>query len=60
MQTGDPAQRSFLATYHRDGELVAVLGMNQVRQFTRWRRQLAVPGATGGTPAVALESVAPA
>jgi len=58
VQTGDPAQRSFLATYHRDGELVAVLGMNQVRQFTRWRRQLAVPGA--GTPAVALESVAPA
>ena len=24
-----------------DGELVAVLGMNQVRQFTRWRRRLA-------------------
>jgi NADPH-dependent 2,4-dienoyl-CoA reductase/sulfur reductase-like enzyme len=49
VQTGDPADRSFLATYHRDGELVAVLGMNQVRQFTRWRRQL-VAGGLPGTP----------
>jgi 3-phenylpropionate/trans-cinnamate dioxygenase ferredoxin reductase component len=44
---GDPADRSFLAVYERAGEPVAVLGMNQPRLFTRWRRQLrtAVPTA---------------
>lgn len=40
---GDPAQRSFLAVYERHGQPVAVLGMNQTRLFTRWRRQLRVP-----------------
>lgn len=52
VQTGDPADRSFLATYHRDGELVGVLGMNQVRQFTRWRRRLATGGAASTPPHV--------
>ena len=44
---GDPADRSFLAVYERAGEPVAVLGMDQPRLFTRWRRQLraAVPTA---------------
>ena len=37
---GDVASRSFLAVYERDEVPVAVLGMNQPRQFTRWRRQL--------------------
>ena len=37
---GSCAERSFLVTYERDGEAVAVLGMNQPRLFTRWRRQL--------------------
>jgi NADPH-dependent 2,4-dienoyl-CoA reductase/sulfur reductase-like enzyme len=37
---GDVADRSFLAVYRRDDRPVAVLGVNQVRQFTRWRRQL--------------------
>ena len=40
IEIGDPAERSFLATYRTEGELVAVLGVNQVRQFSRWRRQL--------------------
>ena len=42
---GSLADRSFLAVYERAGEPVAVLGMNQPRLFTRWRRQLraAVP-----------------
>jgi NADPH-dependent 2,4-dienoyl-CoA reductase/sulfur reductase-like enzyme len=42
---GSCADRSFLVVYERDGEPVAVLGMNQPRLFTRWRRQLrsAVP-----------------
>jgi len=37
---GDPEQRSFLAVYERHGQPVAVLGMNQPKLFTRWRRQL--------------------
>jgi len=34
--------------YERDGHPVAVLGMNQPRLFTRWRRQLraAVPATS--------------
>ena len=42
---GSCAERSFLVAYERDGHPVAVLGMNQPRLFTRWRRQLrsAVP-----------------
>lgn len=41
VEDGDPAERSFLAVYRRAGEPVAVLGMNQPRPFTRWRRALA-------------------
>ncbi|MCZ2811739.1 FAD-dependent oxidoreductase [Modestobacter sp. VKM Ac-2979] len=37
---GRCADRSFLAVYERHGHPVAVLGMNQPRLFTRWRRQL--------------------
>jgi 3-phenylpropionate/trans-cinnamate dioxygenase ferredoxin reductase subunit len=40
---GDPDDRSFLAAYERDGRTVAVLGMNQPKLFTRWRRQLRAP-----------------
>jgi 3-phenylpropionate/trans-cinnamate dioxygenase ferredoxin reductase subunit len=41
---GDTEQRSFVAVYERDGQPVAVLGMNQPKLFTRWRRQLRAPG----------------
>jgi NADPH-dependent 2,4-dienoyl-CoA reductase/sulfur reductase-like enzyme len=37
---GDVGSRSFVALYERDEVPVAVLGMNQPRLFTRWRRQL--------------------
>ena len=48
IEIGDPAVRSFLATYRQEGKLVAVLGMNQVRQFSRWRRQLpGIPAPQG-------------
>ncbi|SDD22728.1 Reductase C-terminal [Geodermatophilus telluris] len=42
---GSTAEGSFLAVYERDGQPVAVLGVDQPRLFTRWRRQLrsAVP-----------------
>jgi NADPH-dependent 2,4-dienoyl-CoA reductase/sulfur reductase-like enzyme len=45
---GSCADRSFLVVYERDGQPVAILGMNQPRLFTRWRRQLrsAVPTAS--------------
>ena len=45
MVEGSCADRSFLAVYERDGRPVAVLGVDQPRLFTRWRRQLptAVP-----------------
>jgi NADPH-dependent 2,4-dienoyl-CoA reductase/sulfur reductase-like enzyme len=43
---GSCADRSFLVVYERDGQPVAVLGMNQPRLFTRWRRQLRSPVAT--------------
>lgn len=40
VEEGDPAGTSFLAVYRRAGNPVAVLGVNQVRLFTRWRRGL--------------------
>jgi NADPH-dependent 2,4-dienoyl-CoA reductase/sulfur reductase-like enzyme len=40
VEDGDVAERSFLAVYRRAGEPVAVLGVDRVRPFTRWRRQL--------------------
>ena len=43
---GSCADRSFLVAYERDGDPVAVLGMNQPRLFTRWRRQLRSTVAT--------------
>lgn len=41
VEEGDPEGHSFLAVYRREGETVAVLGLNQPRLFTRWRRALA-------------------
>ncbi|GII56909.1 pyridine nucleotide-disulfide oxidoreductase [Planotetraspora thailandica] len=40
VEQGDVAERSFLAVYRREDRPVAVLGVDQVRQFTRWRRTL--------------------
>ncbi|MFF5208847.1 NAD(P)/FAD-dependent oxidoreductase [Streptosporangium sp. NPDC000396] len=40
VEEGDVANRSFLAVYYRDDQPVAVLSMNQVRLFTRWRRRI--------------------
>ncbi|WEO99583.1 FAD-dependent oxidoreductase [Streptomyces sp. FXJ1.172] len=46
VEEGSAGERSFLAVYRRAGRPVAVLGMNQPRLFTRWRKQLA-SAATG-------------
>ncbi|QCB95531.1 NAD(P)/FAD-dependent oxidoreductase [Arthrobacter sp. PAMC25564] len=40
IEAGDPAAHSFLAVYYRGARPVAVLGANQPRLFTKWRRQL--------------------
>jgi NADPH-dependent 2,4-dienoyl-CoA reductase/sulfur reductase-like enzyme len=45
IEEGSCSDRCFLATYRRDGRLVAVLGVDQPRLFTRWRRQLATAPA---------------
>ncbi|HEY5853184.1 MAG TPA: FAD-dependent oxidoreductase [Aldersonia sp.] len=46
IEDGDCDTRCFLATYRREGRLVAVLGVDQARLFTRWRRQLAAAPST--------------
>ena len=40
VEDGEPGQGSFVAVYRRGGQPVAVLGVDQPRLFTRWRRQL--------------------
>jgi NADPH-dependent 2,4-dienoyl-CoA reductase/sulfur reductase-like enzyme len=40
VEEGAPDDRDVLAVYRRAGQPVAVLGMNQPRLFTRWRKQL--------------------
>jgi NADPH-dependent 2,4-dienoyl-CoA reductase/sulfur reductase-like enzyme len=42
IEAGAADDRDVLAVYRRAGNPVAVLGMNQPRLFTRWRKQLAV------------------
>ncbi|WP_053849589.1 NAD(P)/FAD-dependent oxidoreductase [Streptomyces sp. NRRL B-24085] len=41
IEEGAGDDRNVLAVYRRSGHPVAVLGMNQPRLFTRWRKQLA-------------------
>lgn len=41
VEAGATGDRDVLAVYRRAGDPVAVLGMNQPRLFTRWRKQLA-------------------
>ncbi|MDT9701222.1 FAD-dependent oxidoreductase [Streptomyces sp. P17] len=41
VEAGAADDRDVLAVYRRAGNPVAVLGMNQPRLFTRWRKQLA-------------------
>ncbi|GLW99886.1 FAD-dependent oxidoreductase [Microtetraspora sp. NBRC 16547] len=48
VEEGDPANHSFLAVYRQGGRPVAVLGVNQVRLFTRWRRHLETAPAQAG------------
>lgn len=43
VEEGAADDRNVLAVYRRAGRPVAVLGMNQPRLFTRWRKQLSAP-----------------
>lgn len=45
VEAGTADGRDVLAVYRRAGDPVAVLGMNQPRLFTRWRKQLAAAGS---------------
>ncbi|GAA3667384.1 FAD-dependent oxidoreductase [Arthrobacter ginkgonis] len=56
IEAGDPQEHNVLAVYYRGEEPVAVLGMNQVRLFTKWRRTLNQAAA----PAVDAPASAPA
>ncbi len=40
IEEGSCEEHCFVATYRRDSRLVAVLGVDQPRLFTRWRRQI--------------------
>ncbi|CAL9364938.1 NAD(P)/FAD-dependent oxidoreductase [Streptomyces sp. enrichment culture] len=45
VEEGATDDRSFLAVYRRAGAPVAVLGMDQPRLFTRWRKRFATVGS---------------
>lgn len=50
IEAGDVLTHSCLAVYYRGDVPVAVLGMNQPRLFTKWRRLLAAPARPLGSP----------
>ena len=51
---GSVEERSFVATYEREGRLVAVLGVGATGPFSRWRRTLRAAAATRTAADVAL------
>jgi NADPH-dependent 2,4-dienoyl-CoA reductase/sulfur reductase-like enzyme len=53
VEAGSAETEDLLAVYRRDGEPVAVLGMNQPKLFTRWRKLLSGPPAARAAVAVA-------
>lgn len=50
VEAGSTEDANLLAVYRRDGEVVAVLGMNQPKLFTRLRRTLPSSQITGRPP----------
>ena len=48
---GSVEERSFVATYEREGRLVAVLGVGATGPFSRWRRTLRTAAAADLAPA---------
>ena len=62
IEAGDPLAHSFLAVYYRGDAPVAVLGMNQPKLFTKWRRSLgpvlAAPAPVLAAPTAVLAAPA--
>ncbi|MDQ0632259.1 NADPH-dependent 2,4-dienoyl-CoA reductase/sulfur reductase-like enzyme [Arthrobacter pascens] len=58
IEAGDPAAHNFLAVYLRGSEPLAVLGANQTRLFTKWRRQLN-PARPAANQAAVVQPVPP-
>jgi NADPH-dependent 2,4-dienoyl-CoA reductase/sulfur reductase-like enzyme len=58
IEAGDPAAHNFLAVYLRGSEPLAVLGANQTRLFTTWRRQLN-PARPAANQAAVVQPVPP-
>jgi NADPH-dependent 2,4-dienoyl-CoA reductase/sulfur reductase-like enzyme len=56
IEAGSAESDDLLVVYRRGGEAVAVLGMNQPRLFTRWRKQLSNPRPDLLTPAQPLDT----
>ncbi|GAC1456741.1 MAG: FAD-dependent oxidoreductase [Pseudarthrobacter sp.] len=60
IEAGDALMHSCLAVYYRADVPVAVLGMNQPRLFSKWRRSLLIPAAaTSAQPSTALPASPP-
>ena len=57
IEVGDVLTHSCLAVYYRGDVPVAVLGMNQPRLFTKWRRSLAAPPVRQAAPALVLPDI---
>lgn len=52
IEAGDPQEHNVLALYYRGEDPVAVLGLNQPRLFTKWRRTLnTAPATAAAVPA---------
>jgi NADPH-dependent 2,4-dienoyl-CoA reductase/sulfur reductase-like enzyme len=54
IEAGDALTHSCVAVYYRGDIPVAVLGMNQPRLFTKWRRSLAAPSVRQDAPALVI------
>jgi NADPH-dependent 2,4-dienoyl-CoA reductase/sulfur reductase-like enzyme len=60
IEAGEAHTHNCLAVYYRGDDPVAVLGMNQPRLFTKWRRSLLTPAlATGAQPPTTLPASPP-
>ncbi len=55
IEAGSAETDDLLAVYRRNGQPVAVLGLNQPKLFTRWRKLLATPAATSPAAEVASQ-----
>lgn len=60
VEQGDPGAGAFLALYRRGDDPVAVLGVSQPREFTRWRKTIAAALASTSVQTRPSADAAPA